>query len=133
MYDHLLIPTDGHESTEHAIDKAVDLALEHEATLHTLYVINSAAIAPGIDFDELAEIGQQAVDYVFDLATTRGVTAVERTVTHGLRHKAILQYADEHDIDLIVMGRHRELDHLLYGSVSNRVSEDASMPVLIVG
>lgn len=133
MYDHILGPTDGHESTEQAIDRAVDLASEHESTLHALYVINSAAIAPGIDFDDLAEIGQQAVDYVFDLATARGVNTIERTVTHGLRHKTILQYADEHDIDLIVMGRHRELDHLLYGSVSDRVSENASMPVLIVG
>lgn len=133
MYDHILVPTDGHESTEQAIDRAVDLASEHESTLHALYVINSAAIAPGIDFDDLADIGQQAVDHVFELATARGVNTIERTVSHGLRHKAILQYADEHDIDLIVMGRHREFDHLLYGSVSDRVSEDASIPVLIVG
>lgn len=132
MYDHVLVPTDGRESTERAIEEAVELASEHGATLHALYVINSAAIAPGIDFDDLEEVGRQAVDHVADLATARGVGTVERTVMHGLRPRAILKYADEHGIDLVVMGRHRELEHLLFGSVSDRVSEEASVPVLVV-
>lgn len=132
MYDRILVPTDGRESTERAIDEAIDLAIEHDATLHTLYVVNSAAIAPGIEFGDLEEIGRQAVDYVRDRATSAGVGRVDSEVTHGLRHRAILQYADDHDIDLVVIGRHRELDHLVRGSVSKRVSEQASVPVLIV-
>lgn len=132
MYQRILIPTDGRDSTESAINEAIDLAHEHNATLHALYVINSAAIAPGIDFDDLADIGQQAVDYVADRATASGVNSVERTVTHGLRHQAILKYAEEHEIDLIVMGRHRELDHIIRSSVSDTVSKNASVPVLII-
>ncbi|MDL5360644.1 universal stress protein [Halalkalicoccus sp. NIPERK01] len=132
MYQDILVPTDGHENTERAIGEAVALADEHGATLHALYVVNSAAIAPGVDFDDLRRVGRQAVDHVADLAGERGVERVERTVTHGLRHEAILTYAEEHGIDLIVMGRHRELDHFLRGSVSDRVSKGASAPVLIV-
>lgn len=132
MYDHILVPTDGRESTEQAIDEAIALARENGATLHTLYVVNSAAIAPGIEFDDLEDIGRQAVEYVRDRATDAGVEHVVSDVTHGLRHRAILQYAEEHDIDLIVIGRHRELDHLVYGSVSKQVSEKASVPVLII-
>ncbi|RKD88956.1 universal stress protein [Halopiger aswanensis] len=132
MYDHILVPTDGRESTEQAIDEAIALARENSATLHTLYVVNSAAIAPGIEFADLEDIGQQAVEYVRDRATDAGVEQVVCEVTHGLRHRAILQYAEEHDIDLIVIGRHRELDHLVYGSVSKLVSDNASVPVLII-
>lgn len=132
MYQAILVPTDGHESTERAIGEAVELAAERGATLHALYVINSAAIAPGVDFDDLERVGRQGVDHVADLARERGVKSVERTVTHGLRHRAILTYAEEHGIDLIVMGRHREFDHLVRGSVSGRVSKAASVPVLIV-
>ena len=132
MYDCILVPTDGRESTERAIDEAIDLAVEHDAALHALYVVNSAAIAPGIDFEDLEEIGREAVDYVRDDATKAGVERVDGDVTHGLRHRAILQYADDRDIDLVVIGRHRELDHLVRGSVSKRVSEEASVPVLIV-
>ncbi len=132
MYDHILVPTDGRESTERAIDEAISLAAEHEATLHTLYVINSAAIAPGIEFADLEEIGQQAVEHVRTRAADAGIDRINGTVTHGLRHRATLTYAHDNDIDLIVIGRHRELDHLVRGSVSKRVSEAASVPVLIV-
>jgi nucleotide-binding universal stress UspA family protein len=132
MYDRILVPTDGRESTERAIDEAIDLAGVHGATLHTLYVVNSSAIAPGIDFEDLEEIGREAVEYVRDRATAAGVDRVDCDVTHGLRHRAILEYADDHDIDLIVVGRHREPDHLVRGSVSKRVSGEASVPVLIV-
>jgi nucleotide-binding universal stress UspA family protein len=132
MYDRILVPTDGRESTERAIDEAIGLASEHDATLHTLYVVNSASIAPGIDFEDLEEVGRQAVDYVSNRATAAGIEHVECDVTHGLRHRSIIAYADERDIDLIVIGRHRELDHFVRGSVSKRVFEEASVPVLLV-
>ncbi|ELZ09825.1 UspA domain-containing protein [Natrinema thermotolerans DSM 11552] len=132
MYDRILVPTDGREETERAIDEAIALAAEHDATLHTLYVVNSAAIAPGIEFSDLEEVGRQAVEHVRDRATAAGVDRVACAVTHGLRHRAILDYAADHDIDLIVIGRHRELDHLVRGSVSKRVSEAATVPVLLV-
>ncbi|WIV68132.1 universal stress protein [Natrialbaceae archaeon AArc-T1-2] len=132
MYDDILVPTDGRENTELAIEEAIELASIHDAGLHTLYVINSAAVAPGIDFDDLEAIGRDAVEYVADLAAERGLTDVETTVTHGLRHRAILQYADDHDVDLIVMGRHTGLERLFRHSVSDRVEAEASVPVLVV-
>ena len=132
MYDDVLVPTDGRENTERAIEEAISLAAIHDARLHALYVINSAAIAPGIDFEDLEAIGQQAVDYVTELAAEEGVTDVEKTVTHGLRHKAILTYAEDEDVDLIVMGRHGGIDRLFRRSVSDLVSEEATVPVLVV-
>ncbi len=134
MYGDILVPTDGRESTRRAIEEAIELAAVHGATVHALYVINSAAIAPGIDFEDLERIGQQAVDHVAKLAAEEGVTDVETTVTHGLRPQAILKYAEEHDVDLIVMGRHKgiDVDRLFRRSVSDRVSEDTSIPVLVV-
>ena len=132
MYGDILVPTDGRENTRRAIQEAIDLALVHEATLHTLYVINSATLAPGIDFDDLEVLGEDAVNHVAELAAECGVDDVRTTVTHGLRSRAISSYANEHDIDLIVMGRHRGLDRLLRGGVSDRVEEETSIPVLIV-
>ena len=132
MYERILIPTDGRESTERAIAEAIALASEHGAELRALYVVNSAAIAPGVDFDDLEVIGRRAIEHVEELAADAGVDRVEGAVTRGLRHRAILQYADESDVDLIVIGRHRELDHLLRGSVSKRVASEAPVPVLVV-
>ncbi|QLG48142.1 universal stress protein [Natrinema halophilum] len=132
MYHDILIPTDGRENTEQAIDEAIDLAAEQDATLHTIYVINSAAIAPGITFEDLETIGQQAVEYVRKHAAEAGIDRIEQCVTHGLRGETILRYAAEHDVDLIVMGRHRELDHLVRGSVSKQVADEATAQVLVV-
>ncbi|MDG5820939.1 universal stress protein [Natronococcus sp. A-GB7] len=132
MYDSVLIPTDGRENTDRAIDEAIDLARVHGSTVHALYVVNSAAIAPGVDFEDLEVAGGEAVDYVATRAADAGLEDVRTTVTHGLRHKAILQYADEHDVDLIVMGRNRGLDRFLRKSVSERVATDSTRPVLVV-
>ncbi|RQG97041.1 universal stress protein [Natrarchaeobius chitinivorans] len=132
MYDAILVPTDGRENTERAIQEAIELAGVHDATLHTLYVINSAEIAPGIDFDDLEPIGEEAVEYVANRAAEAGVDDVRTTVQHGLRHDTIVEYANRHDIDLIVMGRNRGLERFLRKSVSDQVSREASNPVLIV-
>ncbi|OIB56820.1 universal stress protein [Natrialba sp. SSL1] len=131
MYDTILVPTDGRPNTERAISEAIDLADVHGATLHALYVINSAEIAPGVDFDDLEPIGETAVAYVAEQAAEAGV-GVETSVQHGLRHQAILDYAEAHGVDLIVVGRTRGLDRFFRKSVSKQVAEEASVPVLVV-
>ncbi|MXV63858.1 universal stress protein [Natronorubrum sp. JWXQ-INN-674] len=132
MYDAILVPTDGRPNTERAIEDAVELASVHGATVHALYVINSAEIAPGIDFDDLEPIGKEAVEYVATRAADAGIDDVRTTVTHGLRHQAILDYAADHDIDLIVMGHNRGLERFFRKSVSDQVSREASSSVLVV-
>jgi nucleotide-binding universal stress UspA family protein len=132
MYDSILVPTDGRENTERAIEQAITLADVHGATLHALYVINSASIAPGMDFDDLEPAGETAVNYVAERAAEAGVEDVRTTVTHGLRHQAILDYAEKHDVDLVVMGRGRGMDRFLRKSVSDRVATESSRPVLVV-
>ena len=44
MYDDMLIPTDGSPGMETVIEHAVSLARVHGATLHGLYVVNTAAL-----------------------------------------------------------------------------------------
>lgn len=132
MYDAILVPTDGRPNTERAIEEAVELASVHDATIHALYVINSAEIAPGMDFDDLEPVGAAAVEYVATQAESAGVEDVRTAVTHGLRHQAILDYAADHDVDLIVMGHNRGLDRFFRTSVSDQVSEAATTAVLVV-
>ncbi len=132
MYDAILVPTDGRDNTERAIEHAIELAAVHDATLHALYVINSAEIAPGMDFSDLEPIGEEAVEYVASQAQDAGVDDVRTTVRHGLRHQAILDYATDANVDLIVMGRNRGLERFLRSSVSERVATEASVPVLVV-
>ena len=42
LYDRILVPTDGSDGVERAVAHAIDLAKVHGATLHAVYVVNSA-------------------------------------------------------------------------------------------
>ena len=59
---------------------------------------------------------------------------VETAVIEGNVHRSILEYVDEHDVDLIVMGTHgrRGIDRYLLGSATERIVRSSPAPVLTV-
>jgi nucleotide-binding universal stress UspA family protein len=71
---------------------------------------------------------------VIQQAEAAGVDTIEGVVAQGAPHRAILDYVDEQDIDLIVMGTHGRtgLDRYLLGSVTEKVVRLSDAPVLTV-
>jgi nucleotide-binding universal stress UspA family protein len=137
MYHDVLVPTDGSEGTSAAVDHAVDIATTYGATLHTLYVV-SPTVGPdagvtGI-LDALQEVGERAIDEVVERADAAGVGTVEGSVARGTPHRAILDYVDENDVDLVVMGTHGRtgIDRYLIGSVTEKVVRLSDVPVMTV-
>jgi nucleotide-binding universal stress UspA family protein len=59
---------------------------------------------------------------------------IETVLRQGAPHTTILEYADEADVDLIVMGTHGRsgIHRYLLGSVTERVVRTADAPVLTV-
>ncbi|WP_144796460.1 universal stress protein [Halorubrum depositum] len=143
MYDRILLPTDGSEGVDRAIDHAVDAADRYGATLHVLYVVDSDVInaysgdefvdgAEGAE-ETLEERGREALDAVAAHAADAGVDVVTDLV-YGVPHEEILRYVDREDIDLTVMGsKTRSGDYRrMLGSVTERVSRRSTAPVSIV-
>ncbi|OTF12109.1 universal stress protein [Halorubrum sp. SD612] len=140
MYDEILVPTDGSEAVDRALEHAVRLATDHDATLHALYVVDRriAAANSGDLHDEVVEDlesqGEAAVAAVADAAAEAGLDT-ETHVAHGTPDTEIVGYADEAGIDVIVMSPEgkspRERIRSL-GSVSDRVADDASVPVFLI-
>ncbi|SFR57399.1 MULTISPECIES: universal stress protein [Halorubrum] len=140
MYDEILVPTDGSEAVDRALDHAVRLATDHDATLHALYVVDQRiATANSGDLhddvvEDLESQGETAVDAVADAAAAAGLDA-ETHIAHGTPDTEIVEYADEAGIDVIVMSPEgkspRERIRSL-GSVSDRVADDASVPVFLI-
>ncbi|MEZ3163182.1 universal stress protein [Halorubrum sp. RMP-47] len=140
MYDDILVPTDGSEAVDRALDHAVRLATDHDATVHALYVVdqrvttaNSGELHDEVVADLEAQ-GETAVGAVADAAAEAGLE-VETHVVHGTPDAEIVSYADEAGVDVIVMSPEgkspRERIRSL-GSVSDRVADDASVPVFLI-
>ena len=132
----ILAPIDFSEPSNRALAYARALANKYGAALYLLHVVRDTRDAPGTDTDRsrsLADEIERAARDRLDglLAGERG----ERMITRiGQPHDEILGYARTHDIDLIVMGTHgySGIEHMVLGSVAERVVRSAPCPVMTV-
>ncbi|WP_416839278.1 universal stress protein [Haloferax sp. DFSO52] len=138
MYEDILIPTDGSVGTGRALEHALELA-GPESTIHVLSVVDQRVyLAAGGDQQDavIQSLRDDAIEAVEACAEECRETCETTTaVREGVPHRIILEYADEHDIDVIVMGTHGRTgrDKLTsLGSVTERVVENAKRPVLVV-
>lgn len=140
--DRILFPTDFSESSRQALPHAVALAETHDAELHLLHasVLHASDPAnPSHHFPEVESLSAQ----LEERADARMRKIVEEhapeplTVVREQRRgisapPVILEYVEEEDVDLVVMGTHgrRGLRHLMLGSVTEEVVRRAPCPVL---
>jgi len=138
MYDHILVPTDGSDHASRAADHGAMLAEAFDATLHLLTVVDiEAAAGPfsagGVDQSYVEDRTAAEREALSDLAASlEGSGAVETTVATGNPAGEILDYVDDHGVDLVVMGTHGRsgLRRYLTGSVAERVLRLSPVPVL---
>ncbi|KTG08243.1 universal stress protein [Haloferax profundi] len=137
MYDEILLPVDGSPAGEQAIPHVFGLAEQYGSTVHVLFVADdtrdSVSVMGGSILDTLEQEGQRVVDEFVARAEERGISATG-DVLRGTPYEAIIDYADEHDVDVIVMATHgrRGVERVLLGSVTERVVRTAPVPVLTV-
>jgi len=137
MYDRILLPTDGSRGNSRAVDQAIGLAEETDAVLHALFVVENIPSAPEMSDGQfqarLEQIGEEAIEDIRARADDAGVE-IETALENGDPHRAIIEYADGIEADLIVMGTHGRsgLDRYLLGSVTERVVRASDVPVLTV-
>jgi nucleotide-binding universal stress UspA family protein len=147
MYEKILVPTDGSDTAENAVEHALDIAEKYGAEVHALYVVDvdSMSLSLGAEqvdrlqqgqFDEMEEVkskAEEATRYVADAARVHGLEAVEH-IAGGQPHRVVAEYADDHDIDLVVMGSHGRsgVKRALLGSVTERTLRSTDVPVLVV-
>lgn len=137
IYDNILVPTDGSEGAEVALDHAVEIAENFGATVHVLYVIDVRARTTGDMWanmlGEFKQIGEQATESITDELNEQDLTSVKQ-VTEGVPHKEINEYIDRNDVDLVVMGTHGRtgIDRVLVGSTTEKVVRTSETPVMTV-
>jgi len=114
---------------------ALDLSKRYDADLSVLFVIDTRRYDTSIEsaVEPLREEGEDHVDRLEAEAVSAGVT-VTTAVEVGRPAATILSYADEHHVDLIVMGTRGRggLPRRLLGSVTNYVLAHSHVPVHVV-
>jgi nucleotide-binding universal stress UspA family protein len=139
----VLVATDFSEPSEAALNYGREFARSFDATLHVLHVADSiymqyggeaySGVVPGLQ-EEVEEAARKQLDALLDEEDRTVLNAKPVILTAVAKAAAIVDYAGQHAIDLIVMGTHGRgaISHLLMGSVAERVVRTAGCPVLTV-
>ena len=136
-YERLLVPVDGSDAAMVALDETLTLADRLNASVHSLYAVDPSH-AHGFTTEDLVlaaleDEGEATLADVRERCQAHDVP-VETTIERGHPSDAILDYATDNGMDLIVMATHgrRGLDRFLLGSVTEHVIRHADVPVLTV-
>jgi nucleotide-binding universal stress UspA family protein len=146
MFNRILVPLDGSELAERAIEPAVVIAQKFgcEIVLLRVVVVEEMAVeAHGLGtayYDVRAMRLQQRRKEAFDyLNTIRGQwrdsgVPMRGEVVNGAPPEMIVETTRLDDTDLIVMSTHGRsgLSRLIYGSVAEAVLRGADVPVLLI-
>jgi nucleotide-binding universal stress UspA family protein len=145
----ILVCVDGSESSEKAVDHAIEMAKKHGAQLIALNVVVSqlgyayssgafGLVSPG-GINELLDKSKQEAKKWFDDAEKKAAAQGIRIKTEMVASPtsvvpAIVEYAEKNKVDLIVTGTKGRsgFTRLLLGSVASGVVTYASCPVMVV-
>ncbi|MBV0925375.1 universal stress protein [Halomicroarcula limicola] len=136
-YDTILVPTDGSTHAEEAVEVAFRLAETDDADVHTLFVVDTrlygepALSSVELFLNDLEEQGHDVLSELVGRGTERGID-VEREIRHGDPEVTIVEYADEIDADLLVMGYQGHSHQKSRGAVLEGVLDATDRHVLVI-
>jgi nucleotide-binding universal stress UspA family protein len=140
---HVLVALDDSEPGWDALDHALDTFEDADLTIiHVVDPVNSVyGDMEGGYFDEsllenAMESGREVLDQAADRAAEAGFheQSVETVLETGRPAREIVAYANEHNVDHVVIGSHgrKGVSRVLLGSVAESVTRRAEVPVTIV-
>jgi nucleotide-binding universal stress UspA family protein len=134
----ILVPLDGSELAETALETAITILSEKPAA--TLLLLRAAEWVPSSAFDAMVDKAyavREAQTYL-NTVTTRlrefGIDRVRTSVWYGPAAPTIVEAAEVENVDLIIMTSHGRggASRLFFGSVAESVLHGTRLPVLIV-
>ena len=137
----ILVPIDFSSNSTMALDYARTMAGRFGASIHLVHVCEMPSVATAsmdayaIAFsDSNQRFGQEAESELAKVSASLQGFKVSTEVLFGHPSKCIVSAAEEHGVDMIVMGTHGHgpVMHVLMGNVAERVVRTAPCPVLTV-
>lgn len=140
MYKRVLVPLDGSTTAEKALPHAVALAELYGAKLVLLRIIEPFPHVRTLTQTSIKKFKQQATDWAqeyFERLSTdidkKDIT-LETVIVEGRAGMMITQYAENNQIDLIVLCSRglTGITRWLMGSVADRVLRGTTIPILMI-
>lgn len=136
----ILAAIDQSSYAENVLARAIDLAKREDAELTILSVVepnfaDAAEIgAQQVIFEQFRKNAEALVGQAQSKAKEQGVTAKTLVLEGASVANRIVQHAEQHGVDLIVMGHkgRSAIERFLVGSVASRVVAYAPCSVLVV-
>lgn len=145
MYQRILVPVDGSETSNRGLDEALRLAAVVGGRVRVLHAIDELSFAlamdayagnPGGWLDTLRDQGAQLLARAATQAAQAGVQVdtVLRDEFRSPVHQVVNDEARDWGAELIVLGTHgrRGLGRLVMGSSAEQILRTARVPVLLV-
>jgi nucleotide-binding universal stress UspA family protein len=143
-YSSILAPVDFSPVSKQVLAHAVSLSKRFQATVHVLHTWETP-FPIRRDLMSWSPEGRESLDRYAQFESERAMKAlledtnvplhdVTTEVRQGVAHETIVSLAGTLGADLIVMGTHGRtgVEHLLLGSVAEKVVRHASCPVMTI-
>ena len=140
LFRNIVIATDGSKNVQRAISHGIEFAKLSGAIVHALYVVNTPSTisenwTAGKEtiYNIMKNDGQKAVSKIKEIGEASGVE-VREVLLEGYPSNEIIYFAENNNIDLMVMGSlgATGLERFLIGSVAETVVRGSKVPVLVV-
>jgi nucleotide-binding universal stress UspA family protein len=131
----IIIPVDTSDKAKIAVEKALFIAKQTGKDILALYVIETPAITPDNETysweDTLIKQGLEILDDVEKKGSELGIKVIKKVVK-GSPEEVIIQETEINDLIIIGCNESSAVDRLLIGSICEKVSHQASSPVMVV-
>ena len=139
QFKKILVATDFSPLSEKAIDYAVMTAKQFGAMILLIHVLKPFSISTTdalmfVDNSKaVREVAEAMIFNLREILNGKGVS-VETVLMQGPPASEIVMKASQEEVDLIIMGTHgrKGVEHLLLGSIAEKVIRNAKCPVMTV-
>jgi len=145
MYNHIIVAVDDSSTAAMGLDKAVELARLNGARLEVVHAVDESIFShitgttlgsKNAALEALLTEGRDCLERAVTAATSQGITPESHLLSSETQHAAdqIADHVAHTGADLLVVGSHgrRGFQHLLLGSVAEKLLRKVSVSVLVV-
>ncbi|WP_442598768.1 universal stress protein [Neobacillus sp. D3-1R] len=138
MYKKILLATDGSEHSKRAAENAIHIAKSSpNSKIEVIYVVDHDKVKSDVlqnwnsaNFEDKRKARMKDVERI----AQESKVSYEIKILHGEPGPTIVDYANKHQFDIVVIGSRglNVFQEFVLGSVSHKVAKRANCPVLIV-